>query len=741
MDEPKSVRVSDEVRGGVESSIHGFSTSIGPLLIFGSFFGALALPSALWAMVVTATVVPMLAWAFRSHAALHFGSRAASLTAYAALILQLGFASSGSVGHGSLPTAQEFMTGLAAGSLLYALASVMVLLAGVFKLGHLFKMIPSTVTAGISNSTALLLVWLAGRQLWGNSWGADVVAAVMVVAFWLWSRWQLRSDVLRLVPNVMIAVLLGLAVNSWVGPVLAGQAVVVGTDAIRSNYGLWPALLNHAHIGHLMVQGLPGAFTLALVMILESFTAMHVMESRFGLRMHANRELMALGGANLVSALVGGVPGTPSPIRCISNRLAGGRGPVALWVAFVMTGLGMLVLSPWLLVLPAGIVAGLFLLQAPLLVDPAFKSRLTESFSKRRWHHDGSADLGFWITAVITLAGFFGNLIWACFLGIGLSCLAVLRRVSHSLTSEWRYLDRYRSRRVRSTSEISVLEQSVHQIGILQLTGHLFFGNSTRLTQLLDELNPQVCAVVVDVSTVDDVDPSGLGALSWLIRALLGQKLMVVLTGNQQTPSVNLRQVLSVQPGVLFSPDLDRGLERCEEFVLQRSPCAPTKLQRVPVASNLLLKGFDDDDLDAAQLMLEPRQLALGAALFHRFDEADGIWLLKEGMVSILSGATDDCRLATFGPGQFVGEMGFVDGHSRSATAVADTPLSAVFLSNQNLLMLARSRPHAALKLTLNIARELSNRTRNSSAKPNEDNNGDVEGWANSRLLSTLSRF
>jgi MFS superfamily sulfate permease-like transporter len=737
----QTVRVQDEIRGGLESSIHGFATSIGPILIFASFFGVLSLPAALWAALVTATVVPLLGWALRAHPSLHFSSRSASLTAYAALILQLSFVGSGASGHGQMPTAQEFTAGLAAGSLLYAVASMLIFLAGLFGMGNIFKMIPSTVTAGISNSTAVLLVLLAGRQIWGNFWQGGVVAALMVIAYWTWTRWQMRSTWLRWIPNVLTAVAVGLVVNAWVVPMTEQRVASVGADLAWISLRLWPGLLDRDHLGFLLLQGLPGALTLALVMILESFTANHVMESRFGLRIQANRELIALGGANLVSALLGGVPGTASPIRCISNRLAGGRGARALWVAFLFTGLTILLLSQWLLVLPAGIIAGLFLLQAPLMIDPSFKSRLDDMLSKRQSHLEGSADLGFWITFVITLAGVFGNLVWACFMGIGLSCLAVLRRVSHSLTSEWTYLDQYRSRRVRSLSEVTVLEQAVHQVGVLQLTGHLFFGNSTRLTQLLDELNPEVCAVVVDVGQVNDVDPSGLGALSWLIRALVERELRVVLTGERHTPSVELRQVLSTLPGVSFSVDLDRGLEMCEEWVLERSAVAPAKLQWVPVSGNALLREFDDNDLRAVLSMLQPRQLTQGDVLFHRFDEADGIWLLEEGMVSILSGGGDASRLATFGPGQFVGEMGFVDGQSRSATATADTPLRAAFLSNDNLLKLSRSHPGAALKVTLNIARELSTRMRNSSAKLSDDASGDAAGWANSELLSTLSRY
>jgi SulP family sulfate permease len=616
------------------------------------------------------------------------------------------------------------------------------MLAGVFKLGHIFKMIPSTVSAGISNSTAFLLLMLTAKQVWGNSWKTGLVAATMVLIFWLWTRLQQRQAALRLVPNVLLAVLTGVTLTVMMGSFTVAQVPAVVQDPFMwIGCGLWHELLNQSHLAHLLLQGLPGTLTLALVMILESFTAHRVLESRFGLRIHANRELVALGGSNLVSALLGGVPYTGSPIRCISNWIAGGRGSQALWVSLMSTGLAVLLLGNWLLAVPAGIVAGLFLLQVPLLIDPMFKNRLLEMLRQRKWRSVGSADLGFWITFVITLAGIFGNLVWACFMGIGLSCLAVLRRVSGSLTSRWAYLDQYRSRRVRSLSEITLLEQATQQVGILQLTGHLFFGNSTRLTQLFDELNPQTRAVVLDVSRVHDVDSSGVGALVWLIRALVDQGLRVILTGEGQTSAYELSSALRAQTGVMLSIDLDRGLEACEEWVLQQSSVAPLKLQRVASADNVLLKDLAADDLTIVLMMLESRELMPGVALFYQFDPADGIWLLEEGMVSILAGGGDGARLATFGPGQFVGEMGFVDGQSRSATACADTSLCVAILSNLSLTNLAQNYPAVALKISLNIARELSLRMRNSTASFSKESTGDTTGWANSELLSTLSRF
>lgn len=739
---PSSLR--SDLRGGFESSFHGLTTSIGPILLFVGILGSSSLTAAFWAALVTATVAPALSLLLGGQAAVLPSTRTASLTAYIGLVLQLGGATAATSSSASALSPEQFLAGLAAASLLFALASCLILLAGLLRLGNLFKMIPSTVTTGISNSIALLLVWLALRQVSHGGWGAALTAMAMVGSIVLWPRLRAQSRTLGLIPAVLVALAAGLAMSLLMEPARPLPLNQVTYDASWVAARLWPGLLDQQALGRLLLLGLPGTVTLALVMILESFTANNVMATRFGVRIDANRQLLALGGANLASALLGGVPCAGSPIRSVANWTAGGRGARAAIASLVLTGALLLALGPWLLALPTGVVAGLFLLQAPLMLDPAFMKRSAEMMRTPSWQRQGSTDLGFWITLVISLVGFFGNLIWACFLGIGLSCLVVLRRVSGSLTAQWAYLDHYRSRRVRSPGESLNLARASHRVGILRLTGHLFFGNSARLTQLTDELHGEARAVAIDVSQVHDVDPSGLSALGWLIQALRERRLTVVLSGLRRTASSELRQTLLTLPGVEHRLDLDRALEACEDLVLMNATVQAASLLSVPLEKNSLLQDLSEDEITEVLLLGERREVASGAVLFYKDAIADGLWLLDEGVVSILSGNDDDqtasTRLATFGPGQFVGEMGYIDGKTRSATARADTPVRALLLNKAAIAALIERQPGAALKITRNIARELSHRVRSASALLSDASAEASSGWANSSL-STLSRF
>lgn len=732
-----------ELRGGLEAAIQGFSTSIGPVLLFLGLFGSQALPSGLWATLITASAVHAVHIALRSHPSVIPSSRVASLAAFASLALTLAHATPEANQAGRFVSLHQFQCGLLAASALYLLASVTVLISGLLRWGNVVKMIPTPVTSGISNGTALLLVWLALRQILDGGIPSLMVGAAMMAAFLFWPAVQLRWPALNAVPAALFSAALGIVLTLVLEP--AHPASHIAARMVTNTPSVpifqWQSL-GSAEIVRLILIGLPGAITLSLIMVLETFTCIGVMETRYNLKVDANRELVALGGANIVSALIGGVPNTGSPIRSVASFSNGGRTHLAGGIAIVLTTGLALALADWLVALPLGMVAGLFLMQATLLVDRKFLARAREMLTRRKGAtRSQSFDHAFWLSLSIALVAFFGNLIWACFMGLVLSCLVVLRRLSGRLTARWAYLDHYRSRRMRNAKENDALASCPHGVAVLRLNGHLFFGNSPRLVQLADELHADTFAVVVDVSQVADVDPSALDALQWLLKALVAQGHFTVLAGLSRTRRSELRAALADFAQVRNSPDLDRAMETCEDALLDYMGVVRHEGETQSAIDNQLLQGLSPDELTSVLLLSEEREVAQGQPLFLRDTPADGVWLLQSGRVSILFNQDPTAaRLATFGPGQFIGEMGFVDGKTRSASAMADTPVRALLIDNQAFQALREQHPLAVVRITTNIARELSQRVRQSSALAAHLVQEDGSDWENSSLAAP-SRF
>jgi signal transduction histidine kinase len=116
------------------------------------------------------------------------------------------------------------------------------------------------------------------------------------------------------------------------------------------------------------------------------------------------------------------------------------------------------------------------------------------------------------------------------------------------------------------------------------------------------------------------------------------------------------------------------------------------------------------EDFDAIQSNAHVRRFQAGDVIFSAGDDGNGFYVVESGEVRISAvvGNNQLRPLAVIGPGDFFGEMAIVDDAPRSATAIAESETTTVFLSRDTLLQLLERRPHLALY----IIREFSLRMR-----------------------------
>ena len=112
------------------------------------------------------------------------------------------------------------------------------------------------------------------------------------------------------------------------------------------------------------------------------------------------------------------------------------------------------------------------------------------------------------------------------------------------------------------------------------------------------------------------------------------------------------------------------------------------------------------------------KELREVAQLGTRIHCAAGTTIAKEGslgreLLVVLSG-TATCRrrgrkLASFGPGDFFGEMSLLDHGPRSATVVADADMELLVLDSREFRRLVEASPTIAWKILATMAERLRN--------------------------------
>jgi CRP/FNR family cyclic AMP-dependent transcriptional regulator len=110
-------------------------------------------------------------------------------------------------------------------------------------------------------------------------------------------------------------------------------------------------------------------------------------------------------------------------------------------------------------------------------------------------------------------------------------------------------------------------------------------------------------------------------------------------------------------------------------------------------------------DLDAGALdqlcrYAKHTVLKRGTTIFSRGDAGHCLYVVISGTVKISISSPDgrNAILNLIGPGELFGEMSVLDGHSRSADAIANTSCELYLLDSRDFMPFVRSQPALAMK-------------------------------------------
>jgi SulP family sulfate permease len=155
---------------------------------------------------------------------------------------------------------------------------------------------------------------------------------------------------------------------------------------------------------------------------------------------------------------------------------------------------------------------------------------------------------------------------------------------------------------------------------------------------------------------------------------------------------------------VSFEPDLDRGLQRCEDALLGSPGLTEAVAERPAGGPDGLPPGL------AAHL--ERVSLEAGEVLVHQDDPPGDVYVLESGRLSVetLTPEGTRLRLRTLRPGVVVGEIALYAGVPRTADVVAEIPSVVLRLGRGAIERLEAEEPELAAALHRWLATQLAER-------------------------------
>ncbi|HRD77118.1 MAG TPA: cyclic nucleotide-binding domain-containing protein [Hyphomicrobiaceae bacterium] len=131
-----------------------------------------------------------------------------------------------------------------------------------------------------------------------------------------------------------------------------------------------------------------------------------------------------------------------------------------------------------------------------------------------------------------------------------------------------------------------------------------------------------------------------------------------------------------------------------------------------------LLQNVDPRHIPAITAAFEPAKFAAGSQLFHEGDHGNDLFLIDTGVVRLQQEREEidgDAVLGFIDPGQIVGEVAVIDGGARSASAYAQTDVTARRLTRAGLERLTSESPAAGAALLSALARVVAGKLRHTS--------------------------
>ncbi len=393
-----------------------------------------------------------------------------------------------------------------------------------------------------------------------------------------------------------------------------------------------------------------------------------------------NQELKAAGIATLASAIGGGIGGYQGLSQTNLSFRLGARGRQNGWIAAGVC-LGMLLFGGGILsLMPTAIIGGILIY---LSWGSVYQWFYLNWFRLSRIDYFTFVGI---VVVVLTIGYLQG-------VAIGIFAAAVFFIVNYSRISVSRRAVSgkfLRSNVLRNAEENRILKEAGDRTFIMELQGFIFFGTANKLlTQIREYINNNntVRYILLDFRLVNDMDGSGVVSFSKLKQIAQKQNLYLLFTNISSHIKLELEREgcldYAENSVCLIFPDLDRGLQWCEEQILNSSNLKNQEL--IPLTKQLEIALGNKVQAEHLISYLEAVDIKFGEYLFHQGDAFNGLYLVGSGKVSVVLelGEGQTKRIRTYTAGNTIGEMGLYRKAPRMASVVADENSRLYFLSTE----------------------------------------------------------
>lgn len=414
-------------------------------------------------------------------------------------------------------------------------AGIILVVAGVLRLGRVIYFIPSSVITGFTSGIAVIIALGQLDNFFGVTSKGDLaiakvisyftegfhpdiptmgigLAVIVFMAIWP-SKWNGK------VPSSLVSLILVLIFNHFAGfdvAVVGDIPKTIFLDDRLSLVGMSPA-----QFWDLIIPALSIAALAMIESLLCGASAGKLKKEAFD----ADRELVAQGIGNIVIPLFGGVPATAAIARTSVAIKAGCETRVAGIVHAVILLLSMFILAPVMSAIPLSALAG-------VLIVTAWRMNDWENIHFIFSHHFKTGMAKFFITMIATIVL---DLTQAIVIGVSFAAVLIVVRLT-DIEINTAEID------AKRLEQVGIHKPDISKkIRIVYLTGTIFFAVTEKIKNQLSDLEGTEI-LILSMRGVPVIDLSGIQAMIELVQDLHDDGIHVMLTSVQPKVEKKLRQ-------------------------------------------------------------------------------------------------------------------------------------------------------------------------------------------------------
>ncbi|MGB5356706.1 MAG: sulfate permease [Eudoraea sp.] len=381
-------------------------------------------------------------------------------------------------------------------------------LLGVLRMGYLVNFLSKPVISGFTSAAAVIIIFSQLKHLFGLSmegsnkfhllvlnfftaiesinWvtlGVGAIGIFLLIGFKKWSK---------KIPGILLVVVLGTLFAYFLRLESYGLDVVGAVPKGLPGFH-WPSLSSENFI-----KLWPIALALSLIGFLEAISIAKGFEERSEEdNLDANRELMALGSANLLGSLFQSYPVSASFSRSAIKEDSGMQTNLSSGFSALLVVLTLLFLTPLFYYLPKSILASIIVVSVFKLIDVDYPRRL--------WKYRRDEFVVLILTFLITI---FVGIPQGILVGVLASLLLMVYRTSKPHFPELgtiRGTDYYKNIN-RFGDEVIIREDLL----IVRFDSQLYFANANyfkkELNRYIEQKGPSLKGVILNAEAINYID-------------------------------------------------------------------------------------------------------------------------------------------------------------------------------------------------------------------------------------------